>query len=93
MTYANCGNLLTVPFQPDRIFMAPETGRVYHPASDIYGSIGLVRSKLSIELSQYFEFCNGEGRSPTHFTWNGHRYELDTKWISNIEWTPAIGRI
>lgn len=93
LTYAHCGPLLSVKFEPDKIYMAPKTGRVYHPAASVYGSIGLVRSKLAIELSQHFEFLAGDGKPPTHFTWHGIRYELDTNWVDAIEWTPADGRL
>lgn len=92
LTYAHCADLLAMPFEPERIYMAPDTGRVYHPAIEKYGSIGLIRSKLAIELSQHFEFLAGDKRPPTHFTWNGVRYELNNAWIDNIEWTPGDGR-
>lgn len=61
--------------------MSGATGRVYHPAGQNYGNIGLIRSKLAIELSRNFEFGNGEDQSPTHFFWNGVKHELDNNWI------------
>ncbi|XP_048508299.1 UPF0598 protein CG30010 isoform X2 [Athalia rosae] len=79
-SYAHAGELLTVPFEPTKIFMSMKTGRVYHPAPDIVGSIGLVQSKIAIEFSKFFEFHNGEEQSPTHFTWDGNRYDLITDW-------------
>ncbi|XP_014358500.2 UPF0598 protein CG30010 [Papilio machaon] len=81
LTYGYAGDLLKVKFIPDKIFMLPETGRVYHPADDKYGGVGLVRSKLAIELSKYFEFGNGELNPPTHFTWQNNNYKLDQKWL------------
>lgn len=72
-------------FEPEKIFMSPETGRVYHPAKDQYGGIGLVRSKLAIEFSSNFEFEQGGKESPTHFTWNNVRYELNSEWLQNIQ--------
>lgn len=56
------------------------TGRVYHPAPEKAGGIGLVRSKLAIEFSTSFDFENGEANAPTHFTWRNERYKLDTEW-------------
>lgn len=76
-------------FEPQKIFMAPKTGRVYHPAKEQYGSIGLIRSKLAIEFSAHFEFGKGETESPTHFTWNNSRYELDTRWLDEIKLAPG----
>lgn len=81
LTYGYAGDLLTTPFLPNKIYMLPETGRVYHPAEDKYGGVGLVRSKLSIELSKNFEFQNGDNQPPTHFVWKNEIYELDQSWF------------
>lgn len=72
-------------FEPQKVFMSPETGRVYHPANVQYGSIGLVRSKLAIQFSKYFKFENGESASPTHFTWNNKCYTLEDDWLAKMQ--------
>lgn len=89
LSYAHAGSELLVPFEPDKIFMAPDTGRVYHPGKEQYGLIGLIRSKLAIEFSTHFEFGNGERGSPTHFTWNNVRHELDNRWLAGIKLAPG----
>lgn len=78
--YGHAGELLSVPFLPNKIFMSPESGRVYHPAPDKVGGIGLVRSNLAIEFSKSFSFENGEMKPPTHFLWNNVNYDLDFEW-------------
>ncbi|XP_052755530.1 UPF0598 protein CG30010 isoform X2 [Galleria mellonella] len=86
LTYGYAGDLLKTPFIPEKIYMLPNTGRVYHPADDKYGGIGLIRSKLAIELSKHFRFNNSDGISPTHFYWNNKTYELDNSWFQeNVE--------
>lgn len=65
--------------------MPAESGRVYHPASSQYGCVGLIRSKMAIEFSKYFEFEDGEQAPPTHFTWNHTRHKLENEWINDIE--------
>lgn len=60
-----------------------KTGRVYHPAPEKVGGIGLVRSQLAIEFSASFDFENGETNAPTHFTWRDKRYKLDTVWYKD----------
>ena len=71
---------LTYPFQPENICMFPETGRIYHPADEKYGGIGLIKSSVGIELGHCFEFRNGdENEPPSHFNWNGKTYELDNQ--------------
>lgn len=83
LAYNHADDLLTVNFEPEKIFMLPETGRVYHPAPQRAGSIGLIRSKLAIEFSKHFQFLNGEKNPPTQFTYDGILYDLDTKWYYN----------
>lgn len=81
IAYNHAGELLYVRFKPDKIFMLPDTGRVYHPAPDRVGHVGLVRSKLAIEMSKYFTFDNGEHQPPTRFTWERTEYKLDNQWF------------
>ncbi|XP_050675928.1 UPF0598 protein CG30010 [Leptidea sinapis] len=84
LTYGYVGDSLTYQFSPEKIYMLPATGRVYHPADEKYGGIGLIRSKLAIELSKHFTFAGGEHDSPTHFRWKGLEYELDQTWFNNM---------
>lgn len=82
LTYAHAGDLLTLPFQPQGLCMLPESGRVYHPAPGLPTGVGLVKSSLAIELSQTFEFKEGEDEGmPTHFMWQGKRWELNNEVI------------
>ncbi|XP_064542522.1 UPF0598 protein CG30010 [Drosophila montana] len=84
LTYAHGGPDLSVPFEPQKLYMHPKSGRVYHPAWSKVGGIGLVRSKLAIELSQNFVFAD-DGKSPTHFNWNGTQLKLENEWIKNCQ--------
>lgn len=84
LSYNHAGDLLLLKFEPEKVFMLPETGRVYHPAPEKAGSIGLVRSKLAIEFSKHFKFDNGEHEPPTQFTWDGATYDLDNKWYHDV---------
>ncbi|XP_066255354.1 UPF0598 protein CG30010 [Euwallacea similis] len=81
LAYNHAGELLTVPFEPHKVFMKPETGRVYHPAQERAGSIGLVRSKLAIEFSSHFTFGQGEENPPTEFQFMKETVKLDNKWF------------
>jgi hypothetical protein len=45
---------MTVEFEPEKICMLPNTGRVYYPATELLGGIGLVKSSVAIELSKYY---------------------------------------
>jgi len=83
LSYAHAGEFLTFDFKPENIYMDPESGRVYHPAWAKVGNIGLIRSKLAIELSKNFHFNKGETSPPTHFTWNNKIIDLNVDWVKN----------
>ena len=82
LSYGRAGDMLSVKFEPDRIFMLPSTGRVYHPAPGKVGSIGLIASKLADEFCKWFTFEDGDGDDddPSHFTWNNITYKLEKNW-------------
>ncbi|GCC37070.1 UPF0598 protein C8orf82 homolog [Chiloscyllium punctatum] len=84
LSYCGGGDKLAVPFEPQRLFM-PENGRVYHPAPERSGGMGLVKSSLAFELSPQFEYSAGgpDSGPPSHFHWNGQRYRL-TNELSSI---------
>lgn len=67
---------MTLPFQPSEICMQIETGRVYYPAPERVGGVGLVRSQLSIYLSTHFIFRDSEEKPPTHISWGDQEIEL-----------------
>ncbi|XP_066588384.1 UPF0598 protein CG30010 [Prorops nasuta] len=83
LSYAHVDDLLKIPFNPCKLFINANTGRVYHPAPEKQGGIGLVRSNLAIDLSSYFIFQNGENNYPTHFTWKNEIYKLDKEWYKD----------
>lgn len=84
LTFGYAGDKLVYSFQPELLYMDPETGRVYHPAEEKYEKIGLIRSKLAIELSKGFHFEEGDDRPPTHFEWKGKRIELRKDWLNGV---------
>lgn len=78
LCYAHAGDRLAVRFEPNKLCMLPESGRVYHPAMKEVAGVGLVKSSLAFELSKLFVFEKGvaDKTPPTHFTWKGSTYEL-----------------
>uniref|UniRef100_A0A8C9MKY1 Chromosome 8 open reading frame 82 n=1 Tax=Serinus canaria TaxID=9135 RepID=A0A8C9MKY1_SERCA len=67
LSYCGGGAELAVPFQPGMLAVLPENGRLYHPAPERVGAVGLVRSALAQELSAGFRFRHGPEMPPTHF--------------------------
>ncbi|XP_039555363.1 UPF0598 protein C8orf82 homolog, partial [Passer montanus] len=76
LSYCGGGAELTVPFRPGALAVLPENGRLYHPAPERVGGVGLVRSALAQELSSGFRFEDGPQKPPTHFWWEGTEYRL-----------------
>lgn len=83
LAYGNAGDLMTHPFEPSKLCMEMSTGRVYHPAMEHGGSVGLVRSQLAIQLSNSFIFQDGEDNPPSHITWEGNHVPLSHE-LANV---------
>ena len=79
LTFNGIGDLMTVPFQPNKLCMLPLNGRVYHPASDKVGGVGILKTSLAVRFSSNFVFsnCSSENDPPTHFSWKGEKIQLD----------------
>ncbi|KAJ7383139.1 hypothetical protein OS493_030289 [Desmophyllum pertusum] len=73
LTYSGIGETLTFPFEPEKVCMLPESGRIYHPGPEKVGGAALIKSSLAIEMSPHFEYRKGnqENDPPTHFNWKG----------------------
>lgn len=80
LSYCGCGDLLLHPFNPQTLYMAIDTGRVYHEGAGKVGGAGLIKSSLAIELSNFFTYANKVeiGKTaPTGFKWKGEHYQLN----------------
>ena len=85
LSYCGAGDRLLYPFQPQKLYMATDSGRVYHEGPEKVGGVGLVKSSLAIELSGFFTYGDKQnGRDPVGFDWRGTHYELDNS-------NPLIG--
>ncbi|XP_053640806.2 UPF0598 protein CG30010 isoform X1 [Cherax quadricarinatus] len=85
LAYNHAGEAMSHQFQPSELCMQVETGRVYHPAPEHVGGVGLVRSQLSIQLSAHFIFNNSEQQPPTHISWKGRQVELSQNLVPVLQ--------
>ena len=72
------GNSLTVPFEPGKLELSTETGRLYHPfvspkRVEGYGELGLLKSHLALQLS---EFISSDENGVWRFQWDGSSYPI-----------------
>jgi len=79
LQHNHAGDLLVLRFDPSKICMVPETGRVYHPGPRHCGGVGLISDRLSILWTQEkrFIFEDGEEAPPTSFIWDEEEVVLD----------------
>ncbi|KFD48722.1 hypothetical protein M514_10433 [Trichuris suis] len=82
LSYGNAGSNLTVPFEPQRLFMWPNTGRLYYPAAEELGGVGLISSALAIRIGSLFRYANNSNE-PTDIQWRDKKYLL-TNELSRI---------
>ncbi|CDW53119.1 DUF4505 domain containing protein, partial [Trichuris trichiura] len=82
LSYGNAGSKLTVPFEPQRLFMSSDTGRLYYPATEELGGVGLISSALAINIGSLFRYANNTNE-PTHIQWRDKVYLL-TNELSKI---------
>ncbi|KAG5443133.1 upf0598 protein C8orf82 [Clonorchis sinensis] len=81
---------LSVPFQPQHLYMNPNSGRIYHPTinfddpekNTVHESlvVGLMCSDLALRLADMFEWTQlnhaDTGAPPDHFLWEQTVYKL-----------------
>ena len=73
------GHSLTIPFQPDRLELSVETGRLYHPffsRKRVEGDeeVGLLKSHLAIRFSECISECEDTGSWA--FEWENASYPI-----------------
>ncbi|KAG8180124.1 hypothetical protein JTE90_012139 [Oedothorax gibbosus] len=86
LSYGHTGDMLKVKFEPEKICMLPETGRVYHTGPEATGGVGLIKSSLAIDLSQNFLYKNKEDthEMPTYFMWKDKKYSLTNEVVDHL---------
>ncbi|GBM73212.1 UPF0598 protein C8orf82 [Araneus ventricosus] len=87
LSYGYTGDLLKVKFEPEKLCMLPESGRVYHPGPESTGGIGLIKSSLAIQFSQKFIYRNKDNTDemPIAFLWKGIEYSLTDETLQKLK--------
>lgn len=86
LSYGHAGDLLKVKFEPTKLCMPSYSGRLYHPAHEAVGGVGLVKSSLTIELSKHFTYRgDNTDEMPIAFTWKGKKYALTNEILDRLK--------
>ena len=67
------GSDLRFPFDPSKVHMDQHNGRIYHTGPEKLHGVGLLSSKLAIQLSSRTEIVDGACK---YFKWKGENVEL-----------------
>jgi hypothetical protein len=75
---------LTIQFDPQKIYVKPDTGRVYHPLPEkFHTGIALIKDAIAEQLSSHLVYDPASDGVPISIDWKGKVYEL--KKDENIE--------
>ena len=68
---------LTIPFQPEKLFVKPDTGRIYHPLVETFHtSFALIKDSIAERLSSHLIYDEKTDGSPISIEWKGKIYSL-----------------
>ena len=70
--------MLSIQFQPEKLCIKPETGRIYYPLSrKFHTGIALIKDAIAERFSSHFIYENKEHDNlPTAIEWKGKMYQL-----------------
>ena len=69
--------MLAVSFEPEKLFVKPDTGRIYHPLSEkFYTGFALIKDSIAERLSSHLVYEDKEDGPPIGIEWKGKTYQL-----------------
>ncbi|CAF3361489.1 unnamed protein product [Rotaria sp. Silwood1] len=69
--------ILSIQFQPERLYVKPDTGRIYYPLSEkFHTGIALIKDAIAERLSSHFVYDGTTDGLPTSIEWKGKLYKL-----------------
>ncbi|UJR28309.1 hypothetical protein I4U23_009554 [Adineta vaga] len=68
---------LSIQFQPERLYIKPDTGRIYYPISEkFYPSVALIKDSIAERLSSHLIYDGKSNDLPCSIEWKGKIYPL-----------------
>ncbi|CAF0808886.1 unnamed protein product [Rotaria sordida] len=69
--------ILSIQFQPERLYIKPDTGRIYHPLSEkFHTGHALIKDAIAERLSSHFVYDSKTDGLPISIEWKGKLYKL-----------------
>lgn len=69
---------LSIRFEPEKIYVKPDTGRIYHPIPEkFHTGIALIKDSIAEQLSSQLVYENDNTEElPVALKWKGKTYQL-----------------
>ncbi|CAF4689873.1 unnamed protein product, partial [Rotaria magnacalcarata] len=69
--------MLSIRFEPERLYVKPDTGRIYYPLSDnFHTGIALIKDAIAERLSSHLIYDDKTDGVPHSIEWKEKRYHL-----------------
>ncbi len=69
--------ILSIRFEPERLYVKPDTGRIYHPLSEkFHTGIALIKDAIAERLSSHLVYEDKADGLPVRIEWKGKMYML-----------------
>lgn len=69
---------LSVQFQPEKLYVKPDTGRIYYPIADqFHTGVALIKDAIAERLSSHLIYDDKSDGVPMAIEWKGKIYQLE----------------
>ena len=69
--------ILSVRFEPEKLYVKPDTGRIYYPLSEkFHTGIALIKDAIAERLSSHLIYNDKTDGLPIGIEWKGKLYKL-----------------
>jgi len=69
--------ILSIQFEPEKLYVKPDTGRIYYPLSKkFHTGIALIKDAIAERLSSHLVYENKTDGLPVSIEWKGKMYKL-----------------
>lgn len=69
--------LLSIRFEPEKIYVKPDTGRIYHPIPEkFHTGVALIKDSIAEHLSSQLVYNDADAEVPVALNWKGKTHQL-----------------
>ena len=69
--------MFSIPFEPEKLYIKPDTGRIFHPLSEkFHTGMALIKDAIAERLSTHLVYEDKADGVPISIEWKGKMYNL-----------------